>query len=62
MCFSLNDKNYNREVSALFEASKELECNNLTIYLFEIDKSLNINKIVDNKINGKINIKYPWEI
>ncbi len=62
VCFSLNDKNYNREVSALFEASKELECNNLTIYLFEIDKSLNINKIVDNKINGKINIKYPWEI
>ena len=63
VCFSLNDQNYNREVTALFEASKELDCEKLTVYVFEVEKNINIalnnNEILVNDIKENSEYKIP---
>lgn len=61
-CYSLNSQNYKREVAALLEASDELSCEKLTIYVFEIDSILSKDKFVNNTRGGRINIKYVWSM
>lgn len=65
VCYRLDFQNYKRETTALLEASKEVSCEVMTVYVYELAEDLYKEKSIDNAGNtlgSLIKIKYAWEV